>query len=138
MASAAMPRLSIGRERNQLILDTRNSSSFQLLSLYHGAFPFRSQQKFMNRSCLRVHASCGRVCSAAVYERPHTGHTASSPRCIAITRCRVRRSLRHRRDLHRPEQNTASAAIDTSSGSLHSRQYRRADPPSATNQIIQP
>ncbi|KUM84923.1 hypothetical protein AQI94_30840 [Streptomyces pseudovenezuelae] len=73
-----------------------------------------------------------------VHERPHTGHTASSPRCIAITRCRVRRSLRHRRDLHRPEQNTASAAIGTGSGSPHSRQYRRADPPSATNQIIQP
>jgi hypothetical protein len=73
-----------------------------------------------------------------VHDWPHTGHAACSPNCIAITLCRVRRSLRHRRDLHRPEQNTASAAIDTGSGSPHSRQYRRAVPPAATSQIIQP
>ncbi|MFC8985631.1 hypothetical protein ACFTXK_31600 [Streptomyces sp. NPDC056956] len=73
-----------------------------------------------------------------VHDRPHTGHSARLPRCIAITRCRVCRSLRHCRDLHRPEQNTASAAIDTGSGSPHSRQYRRAVPSAATSQIIQP
>ncbi|GGZ40096.1 hypothetical protein GCM10010344_00670 [Streptomyces bluensis] len=25
-----------------------------------------------------------------VHDRPHTGHSACSPRCIAATRCRVR------------------------------------------------
>ena len=61
-----------------------------------------------------------------VHDRPHTGHSARLPRCIAITRCRVLCSLRHCRDLHRPEQNIASDAIDTGSGSgsgsPHSRQ----------------
>lgn len=74
-----------------------------------------------------------------VHDRPHTGHTACSPRCIAATRNRVRRILRHRRDLHRLEQNTAAAAaIVTGNGSPHSRQYRRAVPPAPTPQIIQP
>ncbi|CAL9329243.1 hypothetical protein SUDANB15_00033 [Streptomyces sp. enrichment culture] len=41
-----------------------------------------------------------------VHDRPRTGHSACTPRCIAAT---------HRRDLHLPEQNTASAAIDTGS-----------------------
>ncbi|GGQ39041.1 hypothetical protein [Streptomyces griseomycini] len=47
-----------------------------------------------------------------VHDRPHTGHSACTPRCIAATH---RRAARHRRDLHLPEQNTASAAIDTGS-----------------------
>ncbi|MEY2244877.1 DUF3761 domain-containing protein [Streptomyces sp. BF23-18] len=40
--------------------------------------------------------------------------------------------------MHRPEQNTASAAIVCGSGSPHSRQYRRAVLSAPTTQIIQP
>lgn len=73
-----------------------------------------------------------------VHEVPQTGQRADSPRCINATACRARLSLRHRRDLHRPEQNTAAADFVGASGTPHSRQYRRPVASEPTAPIIQP
>ncbi|MFB6775809.1 hypothetical protein, partial [Streptomyces sp. NPDC056337] len=78
-----------------------------------------------------------RRCSTpTVHPRPQTGHIISSPHCIATTRRRACSSLRHRRDLHLPEQNTAAADFVGGSGTPHSRQYLRTTPPEAITASI--
>ncbi|MFD3720074.1 hypothetical protein [Streptomyces sp. NPDC058674] len=82
-------------------------------------------------------ADCRRS-TPAVHPRPQTGQTAWSPRCIAATRRRACSSTLHRLDLHLSEQNTAVGDFVADSGTPHSRQYRRADPPDVTSPIVEP